>query len=160
MLPLQYLRLLYQCSQENKCFDRAGVSCLYSTLTLSDHCCHISVKSFLQITCMCEDSTNRWDSLEFSLSLFRVYTYTCMGSWWLRLSSSATSDNAATTAVDQRPEQLVQSWKWVRMLIKEYRITMPMTVEEYQVAQLYSVAEASKNENGGGEGVEVIKNEP
>ena len=29
-----------------------------------------------------------------------------------------------------------------------------------QVAQLYSVAEASKNETGGGEGVEVIKNEP
>jgi hypothetical protein len=28
------------------------------------------------------------------------------------------------------------------------------------VAQLYSVAEASKNETGGGEGVEVIKNEP
>lgn len=37
---------------------------------------------------------------------------------------------------------------------------MPMTVEEYQVAQLYSVAEASKNETGGGEGVEVLKNEP
>jgi len=35
-----------------------------------------------------------------------------------------------------------------------------MTVEEYQVAQLYSVAEASKNETGGGEGVEVLKNEP
>jgi len=29
-----------------------------------------------------------------------------------------------------------------------------------QVAQLYSVAEASKNETGGGEGVEVVKNEP
>ena len=29
-----------------------------------------------------------------------------------------------------------------------------------KVAQLYSVAEASKNETGGGEGVEVIKNEP
>ena len=46
------------------------------------------------------------------------------------------------------------------MLIKEFRVTLPMTVEEYQVAQLYSVAEASKNETGGGEGVEVIKNEP
>ena len=41
------------------------------------------------------------------------------------------------------------------MLIKEYRVTMNMTVDEYQVAQLYSVAEASKNETGGGEGVEV-----
>lgn len=46
------------------------------------------------------------------------------------------------------------------VVIKEYRVTLPMTVEEYQVAQLYSVAEASKNETGGGEGVEVIKNEP
>lgn len=46
------------------------------------------------------------------------------------------------------------------MLIKELRITLPMTVEEYQVAQLYSVAEASKNETGGGEGIEVLKNEP
>lgn len=31
---------------------------------------------------------------------------------------------------------------------------------QYQVGQLYSVAEASKNETGGGEGVEVLKNEP
>lgn len=33
-------------------------------------------------------------------------------------------------------------------------------VLQYQVGQLYSVAEASKNETGGGEGVEVLKNEP
>lgn len=46
------------------------------------------------------------------------------------------------------------------MLIKEYRITLPLTVEEYQVAQLFSVAEASKNETGGGEGIQVLKNEP
>ena len=31
---------------------------------------------------------------------------------------------------------------------------------QYQVAQLYSVAEASKNETGGGEGIEVRTNEP
>ncbi|OWR51157.1 hypothetical protein KGM_206953 [Danaus plexippus plexippus] len=46
------------------------------------------------------------------------------------------------------------------MLIKEYRVTLPLTVEEYQVAQLFCVAEVSKNETGGGEGIEVIKNEP
>ena len=46
------------------------------------------------------------------------------------------------------------------MLIKEYRITMPLTVEEYQIGQLFSVAEASKNETGGGEGVQVLRNEP
>lgn len=46
------------------------------------------------------------------------------------------------------------------MIIKEYRISMPLTVEEYQIGQLFSVAEASKNETGGGEGVQVIKNEP
>lgn len=31
---------------------------------------------------------------------------------------------------------------------------------QYQIGQLFSVAEASKNETGGGEGVEVVKNEP
>ena len=46
------------------------------------------------------------------------------------------------------------------MLITEFRVILPLTVEEYQVAQLYSVAEASKNETGGGEGIEVLKNEP
>ncbi|XP_017775488.1 PREDICTED: phosphatidylinositol transfer protein beta isoform [Nicrophorus vespilloides] len=46
------------------------------------------------------------------------------------------------------------------MLIKEFRVTLPLTVEEYQVAQLYSVAEASKDNTGGGEGIEVLKNEP
>jgi len=46
------------------------------------------------------------------------------------------------------------------MLIYEFRIVLPMTVEEYQVAQLYSVAEASKNETGGGEGIEVKVNDP
>ena len=35
-----------------------------------------------------------------------------------------------------------------------------MSVEEYQVAQLWSVAEASKNETGAGEGIEVLINEP
>ncbi|KAF0358889.1 phosphatidylinositol transfer protein [Gigaspora margarita] len=46
------------------------------------------------------------------------------------------------------------------MLIKEYRVINNCTLKEYQVAQLYSVAEASKAETSGGEGVEVIKNEP
>lgn len=31
---------------------------------------------------------------------------------------------------------------------------------QYQVGQLYAVAEASKNETGGGEGVEVLENSP
>ncbi|KAM9733361.1 phosphatidylinositol transfer protein alpha isoform-like [Menidia menidia] len=46
------------------------------------------------------------------------------------------------------------------MLIKEFRVVLPVSVEEYQVGQLYTVAEASKNETGGGEGVEVLVNEP
>ncbi|PZC80632.1 hypothetical protein B5X24_HaOG214199 [Helicoverpa armigera] len=32
--------------------------------------------------------------------------------------------------------------------------------QQYQVGQLYCVAEVSKNETGGGEGIEVLKNEP
>ncbi|PAA54792.1 hypothetical protein BOX15_Mlig008177g2 [Macrostomum lignano] len=46
------------------------------------------------------------------------------------------------------------------MLIKEYRVILPMTVEEYHCAQLFSVAEASKQETGGGEGIMVVHNEP
>ena len=46
------------------------------------------------------------------------------------------------------------------MIVKEYRIVLPMSVEEYQVAQLHGTAVASLNETGGGEGVKVIKNEP
>lgn len=46
------------------------------------------------------------------------------------------------------------------MIIKEFRVTLPLTVDEYQVGQLYAVAEASKAETGGGDGVEVQKNEP
>ena len=45
-------------------------------------------------------------------------------------------------------------------VIREYRIPMPITVEEYRIAKLYSVAEASKNETGGGEGIEIVTNEP
>ncbi|XP_035009871.1 phosphatidylinositol transfer protein alpha isoform [Hippoglossus stenolepis] len=46
------------------------------------------------------------------------------------------------------------------MLITEYRIVLPVSVEEYQVGQLYAVAQASKDETGGGEGVQVFENEP
>ena len=42
----------------------------------------------------------------------------------------------------------------------EYRIPLPISVEEYQIGQLYGVAEASKNETGGGDGVEVVENRP
>ena len=41
-----------------------------------------------------------------------------------------------------------------------HTFTHTHTHTQYQVGQLYSVAEASKNETGGGEGVEVLKNEP
>ncbi|XP_031558401.1 phosphatidylinositol transfer protein alpha isoform-like [Actinia tenebrosa] len=44
--------------------------------------------------------------------------------------------------------------------IIEYQIPLPISVEEYQIGQLYAVAEASKNETGGGEGIEVKENEP
>ncbi|KAK0414740.1 hypothetical protein QR680_011594 [Steinernema hermaphroditum] len=46
------------------------------------------------------------------------------------------------------------------MLIKEYRVLVPVEVDEYRRGQLFAVAEASKAETGGGEGVEVLKSEP
>ncbi|EDO43322.1 predicted protein [Nematostella vectensis] len=44
--------------------------------------------------------------------------------------------------------------------LKEYRVELPISVENYRIAQLYTVTEASMNETGGGEGIEVVKNEP
>jgi len=46
------------------------------------------------------------------------------------------------------------------MLIKEYRIIMPMSTEEYRVAQLYMVAKFSREKSSEGEGIQVLKNEP
>ncbi|XP_053220126.1 cytoplasmic phosphatidylinositol transfer protein 1-like [Podarcis raffonei] len=46
------------------------------------------------------------------------------------------------------------------MLVKEYRICMPLTTEEYRVGQLYTISKHSHQESDKGEGVEVVKNEP
>ncbi|XP_026795829.1 cytoplasmic phosphatidylinositol transfer protein 1b [Pangasianodon hypophthalmus] len=46
------------------------------------------------------------------------------------------------------------------MLMKEYRICMPLTVEEYRIGQLYMINKHSHEQSGGGDGVEVIRNEP
>ncbi|XP_048507516.1 protein retinal degeneration B isoform X3 [Athalia rosae] len=47
------------------------------------------------------------------------------------------------------------------MLIKEYRIPLPLTVEEYRIAQLYMIAKKSREESKGvGSGVEILVNEP
>ncbi|KAM3826673.1 cytoplasmic phosphatidylinositol transfer protein 1-like [Vipera latastei] len=46
------------------------------------------------------------------------------------------------------------------MLVKEYRICMPLTTEEYRVGQLYTISKHSHQESDRGEGVEVMKNEP
>ncbi|CAH1718054.1 unnamed protein product [Chironomus riparius] len=47
------------------------------------------------------------------------------------------------------------------MLIKEYRIPLPLTVEEYRIAQLYMIAKKSREESKGhGSGVEILINEP
>nr|XP_022903080.1 protein retinal degeneration B isoform X2 [Onthophagus taurus] len=47
------------------------------------------------------------------------------------------------------------------MLIKEYRIPLPLTVEEYRIAQLYMIAKKSREESkGAGSGVEILLNEP
>jgi hypothetical protein len=46
------------------------------------------------------------------------------------------------------------------MYIKEYRILMPLSVEEYKIAQLYMVAKFSRERTKKGEGVEILVNEP
>ncbi|XP_059413587.1 cytoplasmic phosphatidylinositol transfer protein 1-like [Carassius carassius] len=46
------------------------------------------------------------------------------------------------------------------MLLKEYRICMPLTVEEYRIGQLYMISKHSHEQSERGEGVEVVQNEP
>ena len=36
-----------------------------------------------------------------------------------------------------------------KMLIKEYRIPLPLTVDEYKIAQLYMIAKKSRQESKG-----------
>ncbi|TNN02664.1 cytoplasmic phosphatidylinositol transfer protein 1b [Takifugu flavidus] len=46
------------------------------------------------------------------------------------------------------------------MLMKEYRICMPLTLEEYRIGQLYMISKHSCEQSDGGDGVEVVRNEP
>nr|XP_045003459.1 membrane-associated phosphatidylinositol transfer protein 1 isoform X3 [Jaculus jaculus] len=47
------------------------------------------------------------------------------------------------------------------MLIKEYHILLPMSLDEYQVAQLYMIQKKSREESSGeGSGVEILANRP
>jgi len=70
------------------------------------------------------------------------------------------SENGVSGLSDERAAPAVPGTFKPSSLIREYRIPLPLTTEEYNVAQLYAVAEASKNETGGGEGVEIIENRP
>lgn len=45
-------------------------------------------------------------------------------------------------------------------IIREYRIVMPLSLEEYKIGQLYTVIETSKATTGGGNGVEWHANRP
>ncbi|KAK1588970.1 hypothetical protein Q3G72_029115 [Acer saccharum] len=44
--------------------------------------------------------------------------------------------------------------------IKEFRIVMPMSLEEYQIAQMYMVMKMQQQSSTGPEGVEVLENRP
>lgn len=46
------------------------------------------------------------------------------------------------------------------MLVKEYRICMPLTVEEYNIGQLYTISRHSLEASGAGEGVQILSNVP
>ncbi|XKL68542.1 hypothetical protein PGB90_004033 [Kerria lacca] len=47
------------------------------------------------------------------------------------------------------------------MLIKEYRIPLPLSVEEYKIAQLYMIAKISRDETkDAGSGIQILINEP
>ncbi|XP_071477116.1 phosphatidylinositol transfer protein alpha isoform-like [Diadema antillarum] len=46
------------------------------------------------------------------------------------------------------------------VFIKEFRILLPMTPDECRIGHLYAIDEASRDETGGGEGVEIVENVP
>jgi len=46
------------------------------------------------------------------------------------------------------------------VLTKEYRIPLPVSVDEYKIAQVYMISKVSKEHTGHGEGVEVKENKP
>lgn len=45
-------------------------------------------------------------------------------------------------------------------MIVEFRIPLPIAVDDFEVAQLYMITRLQENVTGGGEGVVVLKNEP
>ncbi|KAH0795579.1 Phosphatidylinositol transfer protein [Histomonas meleagridis] len=46
------------------------------------------------------------------------------------------------------------------MKIIEFRIILPTNVTQYQIGNLYMCAQRTREESGGGEGIEILKNEP
>uniref|UniRef100_A0A0K8S6L2 Phosphatidylinositol transfer protein N-terminal domain-containing protein n=1 Tax=Lygus hesperus TaxID=30085 RepID=A0A0K8S6L2_LYGHE len=44
------------------------------------------------------------------------------------------------------------------VLLKEYRICMPLSVEEYRIGQLYMIARHSLEQTESGNGVEIVEN--
>ena len=45
-------------------------------------------------------------------------------------------------------------------MIVEFRIPLPIAVDDFEVAQLYMITRLQESVTGGGEGVVVLKNEP
>ena len=45
-------------------------------------------------------------------------------------------------------------------MIVEFRIPLPIAMNDFEVAQLYMITRVQENVTGGGEGVIVLKNEP
>ena len=70
---------------------------------------------------------------------------TSMSTWWLRKFSKK---NTLISKDSKFWKNEKVSCKTIsKMLIKEYRIPLPMTVEEYRIAQLYMIAKKSRQES-------------
>eukprot|EP00117_Sycon_ciliatum_P028656 scpid76748/ scgid22978/ Cytoplasmic phosphatidylinositol transfer protein 1; Retinal degeneration B homolog beta len=46
------------------------------------------------------------------------------------------------------------------VLTQEYRVCLPVSVDEYRIGQLYMIAKHSLEQSDEGDGVEIVKNEP
>ena len=56
-------------------------------------------------------------------------------------------------------DQLSKDKSYVSSVIREFRICMPLSVEEHNIGKLCNTCEVSKNETGGGDGFKFLVNE-
>lgn len=125
--------------------------------------CGFMWKAPLTVLCLLENWTDFYNvPCRFNRSVW-------IAAWLLHVlvASSLFECQSVFVSFDHRFPWWFDGWMTWGLQIIEFHVNNLVIVflflyptTQYQVGQLFSVAEASKNETGGGEGIEVLKNEP